>query len=164
MSKFSRIFMDVLAETNTMDRKAMGSLLDPNTDIADFDATPQTQGTDPTQGIGDEVVDALTRKNQTIIDTLQNWIDRTDDFLQFLNSEDPTSIQSQLAAAESETIMDKMKQSQQTKISRVASDLAGFHQSLLGFMAQTRNARFKNVLVPLSFGLSLLHVGMGYFS
>ena len=40
---------------------------------------------------------------------------------------------------------DKMKQSQQTKISRVAADLAALHQGFLGFMAQTKNPKYKYV-------------------
>jgi hypothetical protein len=87
----------------------------------------------------------MSKRNQQIVTELQGWIDRVDEFLKFLNSEDPSSIQSRLAAAEPDTVMDKMKQSQQTKISRVASDLASLHQNLLGFMSQTTNARFKYV-------------------
>jgi hypothetical protein len=111
----------------------------------------------------DDVADAMSRRNQQIISELQGWIDKTEEFLNFLNSEDPNSVQSRLAAAEPDTVMDKMKQSQQTKISRVASDLASLHQNFLGFMAQTSNARFKYVVYPIAFSLSLLQMGMSCF-
>lgn len=145
MSKFAQAFKRVLNEddeSKSLERQAMESTLDPDTDPTDFDAD-LSLGPDE---IGkDEVADAMSRQNQQMVSTLQGWIDEVQQFLSFLNSEDPTSIQSQLAAAIPETIMDKMKQSQQTKISRVASDLASLHQSLLGFMAQTKNARFRGV-------------------
>jgi hypothetical protein len=126
-----------------LERDAMESSLDDGVDPTEFDAnlepSPEEMATT------DEVADAMSRRNQQIIAELQNWIDEIEGFLEFLNSEQPHSVQSRLAAAEPDTIMDKMKQSQQTKISRVASDLASLHQNFLGFMAQTSNARFKYV-------------------
>ena len=147
MSKFARNFMTVLREADSSDleRKAMESSLDDGTNPEDFniDMTPDTNGVVDQQSR--QVADAMSQKNQQTIDEIQSWIDKTEEFLAFLNSEDPNSIQSRLAAAEPDTVMDKMKQSQQTKISRVASDLASLHQNFLGFMAQTSNARFKYV-------------------
>lgn len=166
MSRFATNFLSVLHEQDTRDleRDAMESTLDDGIDPSEFDTnvnmTPEElQATD-------EVADATSRRNQQIINELQGWIDEIETFLKFLNSEDPTSIQSRLAAAVPDTVMDKMKQSQQTKISRVASDLASLHQNFLGFMAQTQNARFKYVAVPFALGLSflsLMSMGLGNF-
>jgi hypothetical protein len=161
MSKFARNFMTVLreADTSNLERRAMEQSLDAGTDPEDFDTTIE-----PTpDGSTSEVADAMSRRNEQIIGELQGWIDQIEGFLEFLNSEDPKSIQSRLAAAEPDTVMDKMKQSQQTKISRVASDLASLHQNFLGFMAQTSNARYKYVIYPIAFSLSLLQMGMSYF-
>lgn len=143
MNRFTNVFLQTLREADeiTPDRAAMEASLDDGTDPADFDVNLDV----PKNGVTDEVADAVSRKNQQIISELQGWIDKVDEFLLFLNSENPNSIQSKLASAEPDTIMDKMKQSQQSKISRVASDLASFHQSLLGFMAQTKNAKFRHV-------------------
>ena len=144
MKNFSDRFMAVLREADiNPERDAMVSSLDDGTDPDDFDMSMDTNG-DGEVG-HDEVADAMSRQNQKMISTLQGWINQTEQFLSFLNGEEASSIQSQLAAAIPETIMDKMKQSQQSKISRVASDLASFHQSLLGFMAQTRNSRYKGI-------------------
>lgn len=142
MSRYATIFKQVLLEDDaSLERDAMEASLDKGVSGDDFDV-------DPTQidsEISDEVADAMSRKNQQIIGELQGWIDEIANFLQFLNGEQNTSVQSRLAAAEPDTVMDKMKQSQQTKISRVASDLASLHQSFLGFMAQTKNTKFKYV-------------------
>jgi hypothetical protein len=165
MSKFARNFMTVLREADSSDleRKAMEASLDDGTNPEDFDVdvTPNTNAVVDQQS--KQIADALSQKNQNMINEIQSWIDTTQEFLAFLNSEDPNSIQSRLAAAEPDTIMDKMKQSQQTKISRVASDLASLHQNFLGFMAQTSNSRFKYIVFPVAFSLSLMQMGMNYF-
>lgn len=144
MDRMTAKFLQVLREgKQDLERQAMEAALDDTTDPTDFDVdleiSPQEQQST------DEVADAMSRRNQQIIAELQGWIDEIETFLNFLNSEDPNSVQSRLAAAEPDTVMDKMKQSQQTKISRVASDLASLHQNFLGFMAQTSNSRFKYV-------------------
>lgn len=144
MSRYATMFKQVLKEANddaALDRAAMEASLDTGTDGSEFDVDPNAVEDQVT----DEVADAMSRRNTQIIGELQGWIDNIEEFLQFLNGEEATSVQSRLAAAEPDTVMDKMKQSQQTKISRVASDLASLHQSFLGFMAQTRNTKFKYV-------------------
>ncbi len=143
MSLFAQNFMKSLREQDESDleRQAMEASLDDGVEASDFDVDME-----PSEDAAvDEVADAMSRRNQQIIAELQGWIDEIEGFLSFLNSEDPNSVQSRLAAAEPDTVMDKMKQSQQTKISRVASDLASLHQNFLGFMAQTSNARYKYV-------------------
>lgn len=146
MSKFAKNFLEVLKEADLdrdLERQAMEGSLDDGIDAEEFDTDLEMS---PEEQIAtDEVADAMSKRNQQIISELQGWIDRVEEFLSFLNSEDPNSVQSRLAAAEPDTVMDKMKQSQQTKISRVASDLASLHQNFLGFMAQTSNARFRHV-------------------
>jgi hypothetical protein len=154
MSLFAKQFMKVLKEDSAdMERRAMEASLDDGTDPTDFDVDTSIGAQD---GQTSEVADAMSRRNQQIVQELQGWIDEIDGFLKFLNSEDPNSIQSKLAAAEADTIMDKMKQSQQSKISRVASDLASLHQNFLGFMSQTQNSRFKYVAWAIFSGLSFL--------
>ena len=157
MSKFAKNFVKVLKEQDLdrdLERDAMESSLDDGIDPSEFDTNMDVSPAEAQAT--DEVADAMSRRNQQIINELQGWIDHIEEFLSFLNSEDPQSVQSRLAAAEPDTVMDKMKQSQQTKISRVASDLASLHQNFLGFMAQTSNARYKYVAIPLAFGLSML--------
>ena len=126
---------DYAAERDAMEA-SLGDDVSPSEFDTDIDDMEQTQS---------DIADALSRRNQQIVGELQSWIDSIDGFLKVLNSEDSTSMQSRLANAEPDTIFDKMKQSQQTKISRTASDLASLHQAFLGFMAQTRNPKYKYV-------------------
>jgi len=143
MSLFAKQFMKVLKEDSAdMERRAMEASLDDGTDPTDFDVDTSIGAQDAQTS---EVADAMSRRNAQMVQELQGWTDKVQEFLTFLNSEQPDSIQSRLAAAEPDTVMDKMKQSQQSKISRVASDLASLHQNFLGFMAQTSNPRYRNV-------------------
>jgi hypothetical protein len=146
MSLFANNFMKVLREEDqqSLERQAMKNVLDDGTSAEDFDIDIKKINKDVDE-FSKMAADNMSSKNQEIVDELQSWIDNIQQFLLFLNSEDPNSVQSKLAAAEPDTVMDKMKQSQQTKISRVASDLAALHQNFLGFMAQTTNARYKYV-------------------
>lgn len=143
MSLFAKHFMEVLKE-DALERKAMEGSLDDDINPEDFDAPPMELSPQQEAEVS-EVEDAIGRRNQMMINELNHWISEIEQFLHFLNSEDPSSVQSRLAAAEPDTVMDKMKQTQQTKISRVASDLASLHQNFLGFMAQTSNSKYKYV-------------------
>ena len=156
-------FLREADDTRDLERQAMENSLDDGTNPEDFDVDMTPNVNSEVDQISKRAADAMSQKNQQMIDELQSWISKTEEFLAFLNSEDPNSIQSRLAAAEPDTVMDKMKQSQQTKISRVAADLAMLHQNFLGFMSQTSNSRYKYVAIPLAFGLSLLQMGVGCF-
>lgn len=154
-ARFKKVLLEADEDMNTgLERDAMEASLDDGTDPSAFDPSNDM---DSTQS---ELADILSKRNQQIVGDLQSWIDSIDNFLKVLNSEDPTSIQSRLANAEPDTVFDKMKQSQQTKISRVASDLAALHQGFLGFMAQTKNAKYKYVAWALFATLNFLSMGV----
>jgi hypothetical protein len=139
-ARFKKVLLEADEDMDTgLERDAMEASLDDGTDPSAFDPSNDMDSTQ------NELADILSKRNQQIVGDLQSWIDSIDNFLKVLNSEDPTSIQSRFANAEPDTVFDKMKQSQQTKISRVASDLAALHQGFLGFMAQTKNAKYKYV-------------------
>jgi hypothetical protein len=155
MSKYANTFMRLLKENDLdLERQAMESSLDDGTDPSQFDTNMDLSPEQ--QAETDEVADAMSKRNQEIVAELQQWIDTVETFLRFLNSEDPDSVQSRLAAAIPDTVMDKMKQSQQTKIARVAADLASLHQGFLGFMSQTKNSKFRYVVWALSGSLAAL--------
>lgn len=140
MDKFTRKFLRILKEDDAeLERAAMEASLDDGTDPTDFDIDMD--------GVGepDEVTDAINRRNQQEVQELESWINQTEQFLQFLNSDDPSSIQSKLAGAIPDTIMDKVKSSQQSKIARIASDIASFNQALLGFKAQSNSPSLRGV-------------------
>jgi hypothetical protein len=135
-------FLNEAAEDNALERQAMEQSVDDGVNPEDYDINPAEPDVNAAHS---DLADAISKRNLQIVNELQGWIDQIENFLAVLNSEDPNSIQSRLANAEADTVLDKMKQSQQTKISRVASDLAALHQNFLGFMAQTKNAKYRYV-------------------
>jgi hypothetical protein len=139
MEKFKNQFLKLLRENPELERQAMEASLDDGVSGEDFDLDMDASGE------FDEVGDAINRRNQQEVATLDGWISQIDQFLKTLNSDDPSSMQSKLANATPDTILDKVKQSQQTKIARVASDLASLHQGLLGFKAMSNSPSLKNV-------------------
>lgn len=139
MEKFKNQFLKLLRENPELERQAMEASLDDGVSGEDFDLDMDASGE------FDEVGDAINRRNQQDNQTLDGWIEQIGSFLKSLNSDDPASMQSKLAKATPDTILDKVKQSQQTKIARVASDLASLHQGLLGFKAMSNAPSLKNV-------------------
>lgn len=142
MSNLNRKFLKVLLENDAerdMEREAMKSMLDDGTDPVEFDARmPELDGSD-------EVASAISRRNKQDLQNIDNWIRKCEEFLRFINSDDPNSIQTILAAAIPDTILDKVKTSQQAKIARVASEIAALNQSLLGFKAQSTRPTLRGV-------------------
>jgi hypothetical protein len=139
MEKYKKQFLKLLRESPELERQAMEASLDDGVSGEDFDLDMKDTGE------FDEVGDAINRRNQQEVATLEGWISQIDQFLKTLNSDEPSSMQSKLANATPDTILDKVKQSQQTKIARVASDLASLHQSLLGFKAMSGNVQLRGV-------------------
>ena len=144
MTKFENRFFKVLSEADEdlTDAEAFEDALDADTDPAEFDAeTPDPADTD----------DAAMRAAQASSDLalqmkqeLEGWVTEMDTFLQKLNGQEG-SIQSVLANAEADTIFDRMKQSEQRKITRVATELASLAESFRGYLAQSDNPQFKHV-------------------
>jgi hypothetical protein len=144
MTKFENRFFKMLNEADELDvdREAMEASLDDGTDAGEFD----TQMPDP-----EEADDAAMRAAQATSDLasemrqeLEGWVSEMDAFLHKLNGQEG-SIQSVLASAESDTIFDRMKQSEQRKITRVATELASLTESFRGYLAQTDNPQFRGV-------------------
>ena len=147
MTKFENRFFKVLTEADELDeleadRDAMEASLDDGTEASDFDA----QMPDPA-----EADDAAMRAARATSDLaaqmqqeLEGWVSEMDAFLHKLNGQE-SSIQSVLASAEADTIFDRMKQSEQRKITRVATELAALTESFRGYLAQTDNPQFRGV-------------------
>lgn len=142
MSKFKNRFFKIIKEQDA-DRAAMLSTLDKDTDPSEFDvdAAPDTAANDLTA----QAAKIKSAQSQAMSQELQSWVDKCDEFLEFLNGTSGTSIQTKLANSEPDTIFDRMKQSEQRKISRVATELAALTESFRGYISQTENPSFKYV-------------------
>jgi len=141
MSKFENRFFKVLSEQDE-DRAAMLSTLDKDTNPEDFDtdtASP-TDINDPNSAVSR----ALSEREAAMVAQVREWVSSMEEFLENLNGTE-NSIQTALANAEADTLLDKMKQSEQRKIARVATELAALAESFKGFLAQSNNSSLKYV-------------------
>lgn len=138
MNDFGKRFFKVLREQDDMDREAMEASLDQGTDPAAFDTAA------PPNADASAVALAMAKQNAAMVSELKGWIDSIEIFLEKLNGTE-SSIQTVLAQADSDTLFDKMKQSEQRKIARVATELAALNESFKGFLATSTNASLRGV-------------------
>lgn len=137
--KFFRVLKEDLDIDPEKEKAALASSLDKETNPDDFlvDA--------PTQDLNASVQQAVSQREQQMMNQLQGWISTMEEFRDFLNGQDPNSVQKALASAESETILDKMRNAEQRKIARVATELAALIESFKGYIAQAGNSNLKYV-------------------
>jgi hypothetical protein len=140
MNRFENRFFKVLKEQDDMDRQAMEASLDQGTDPAEFDVDVEAAGDTG----GDDVAVAMAKRNVAMINELKGWIASIEAFLEQLNGTED-SIQTRLSHAEPDTLFDKMKQSEQRKIARVATEIASLNESFKGFLATSSNASLRGV-------------------
>tara|TARA_A100000172_G_scaffold59851_1_gene39353 strand:- start:339 stop:773 length:435 start_codon:yes stop_codon:yes gene_type:complete len=144
MTKFERRFFKNLHEQND-EREAFEAELDDNTDPGEFDVDVEVDDAVVDEDPSVKAAQAVNDRNEAMKEELRSWIDKMEEFLDYLNGEEPNSIQQKLANAEPDTIFDRMKASEQRKLARVATELAGVTESFKGYLAQTGNSQFKYV-------------------
>lgn len=137
--KFFRILSEGLDIDPDAEREALGASLDDDTDPDDFQTDQKTQD------VNASVEHAMSQRERMMTQQLQGWIDQMETFRDLLNGQDHGSIQHALATAESETILDKMKNAEQRKIARVATEIAALIESFKGYIAQSGNSNLKYV-------------------
>jgi len=140
MNRFENRFFKVLREQDDMDREAMEASLDQGTDPAAFDVTVEPAN----DTSSDDVAVAMAKRNVAMVNELKTWIASIEAFLEQLNGTED-SIQTRLSKAEPDTLFDKMKQSEQRKIARVATEIASLNESFKGFLATSHNASLRGV-------------------
>ena len=147
MTKFERRFFNKLNNINedVEEREAFEAELDDNTDAEDFDVDLEVDQTAVEEDPSVKAAQAVNERNESMKQELRGWIGKMEEFLDYLNGEESNSIQQQLANAEPDTIFDRMKASEQRKLARVATELAGVTESFKGYLAQTGNSQFKYV-------------------
>ena len=145
MTKFERRFFRSLHEQVDDEREAFEAELDDNTNPEEFDVDVDIDDTVVEDDPNVRAAQAVNDRNEAMKDELRGWIGKMEEFLDYLNGEESNSIQQKLANAEPDTIFDRMKASEQRKLARVATELAGVTESFKGYLAQTGNSQFKYV-------------------
>jgi hypothetical protein len=102
------------------DKEAMAQSLDtakPN----DFDV----------QGGREQIVDHRKKEQ---VQKLTEWITHIDQFIKYLNSTDPSSMQVQLHTAACDSMFEDIARSEKKKIARLAAELSSLSESLKGYL------------------------------
>jgi len=102
------------------DKEAMAQSLDtakPN----DFDV----------QGGREQIVDHRKKEQ---VQKLTEWIAHIDQFIKYLNSTDPSSMQVQLHTAACDSMFEDIARSEKKKIARLAAELSSLSESLKGYL------------------------------
>lgn len=105
----------------TAEQQAMADTLDKGIKPEDFDVPI------PSSAISD------AQKHEQI-NELKEWIAKIDNFIDFLNSPTPHSIQSKLHVAGCDTLFDSIARSEKKKISRLAAELSSLSESMKGYL------------------------------
>ena len=128
MTKFEKRFFTVLKEQDDDEKEAFENSLDQDTNPEEFDVDLDVEVSEDDPSV--RAASAVAERNEAMKDELRGGIGKMEEFL---------------ANAEPDTVFDRMKQSEQRKISRVATELAGVTESFKGYLAQTGNPQFKYV-------------------
>lgn len=135
MNKFGKKFLTFLEQDEqTPDEVALAATLEGDVAPSDLGANIDTQA-----------AAAVAQQQQQMVQTIQSWITKLDDFVKYLNSPTGESIQMTLKNAIPDTILDKIRATETKKIARSAMDLAALSQVLQGYLATARDPKYKNV-------------------
>jgi len=135
MNKFGKKFLTFLEQDEqTPDEAAMAATLEGDVAPSDLGANVDAQA-----------AVAVAQQQQQMVQTIQSWITKLDEFVKYLNSPTGDSIQMTLKNAIPDTILDKIRATETKKIARSAMDLAALSQVLQGYLATARDPKYKNV-------------------
>lgn len=137
--RFYKFLKEDLGIDPKLERDAMKQTLDDDTDPNSFDIGQSVQNVDAS------VQKAISERERQMIGIIKGWITEMEQFRDFLNGPEGGSIQKALADAEPETILDKMRNAEQRKIARVATELAALIESFKGYLAQSGNSNLRYV-------------------
>ena len=111
---------DAPVATPETDKEAMAATLD-TAKPEDFDV----------QGGREQIQD---HKKVEQVGKLKEWIVKIDEFIKFLNSTEPSSMQVQLHTAACDSIFEDIARSEKKKIARLAAELSSLSESLKGYL------------------------------
>lgn len=138
---FQKAFVHVLREQpepeQVSDSEAMVQTLDKGTDpsMLDVEGGPEA-----------EHIAATSKMQANMVQTLNEWIAKLDEFSNFLNSpSDPNSMQSKLKNAIRDTLFDKIRVAETKKIARVSMEITSLNEMLKGYSASVSDSKYRGV-------------------
>lgn len=144
---FSKAFKQILEADLSVDlAKDIESNLDGSPDggnSAELDALEGSLDNDvtPDEYLADPMADKrlqqqIDSRNQEVASVIEGWTNKIDEFTNFLNGTDESSLQTILAKAQPGTLFAKVQSSNSRKLANAAQELASLSQSLKSFIGQ----------------------------
>lgn len=135
---FQKAFVHVLKEQpdQISDSDAMAQTLDKGTNPADFDADA---------GAAANHMQAVTKMQAQMVASLEEWINKLEEFSDYLNGTQPNSMQSKLKNAVPDTLYDKIRVAETKKIARVSMEVTSLCEMLKGYLASAADPKYKGV-------------------
>jgi len=141
MAIFNKLFSNIIKEQDepeleapavqpSEDRTSMEAELDKGTVPQEFDVKAVTR---------EQMASRQTNSAQAI--ELQTWVKNIDKFLEYLNSPDINSVQTQLHMAPCDTLFEKVAKSETKKIARVCVELSGLSERLKAYLIASKSEK-----------------------
>jgi hypothetical protein len=141
MAIFNKLFSNIIKEQDepeleapavepSEDRASMEAELDKGTVPQEFDVKAVTR---------EQMASRQTNSAQAI--ELQTWVRNIDKFLEYLNSPDINSVQTQLHMAPCDTLFEKVAKSETKKIARVCVELSGLSERLKAYLIASKSEK-----------------------
>jgi hypothetical protein len=141
MAIFNKLFSNIIKEQDepeleapavqpSEDRTSMEAELDKGTVPQEFDVKAVTR---------EQMASRQTNSAQAI--ELQTWVRNIDKFLEYLNSPDINSVQTQLHMAPCDTLFEKVAKSETKKIARVCVELSGLSERLKAYLIASKSEK-----------------------
>jgi ABC-type transporter Mla subunit MlaD len=131
MSAYSTRFYKILEQDEELtDAEALDSQLQ--------DITSDELGADIPEG----GTSTIATQQKEMYDELSEWINRMDEFSNYLNGT-TDSIQTSLNSAEADTIFDSISNSETKKIARVAMEVSSLSEILKGYLAGANDPKYR---------------------
>lgn len=142
MAVFSKYFANIIKEQDetdvvapepadaAADRTSMEAELDKDTVPQEFDVKAVTR---------EQMAARQTNSAQAI--ELQTWVKNIDKFLEYLNSPDTNSVQTQLHVAPCDSLFEKVAKSETKKIARVCVELSGLSERLKAYLIASKSEK-----------------------
>jgi hypothetical protein len=137
---FQKAFVHVLREAPSpeelSDPQAMAQSLDKGTDPTSFDVDAEASA---------DHYEVTSKMHSHMVSTLQEWINRLNEFSQFLNGTDGNSMQSKLKHGVPDSLFDKIRVAETKKIARVSMEVTSLNEMLKGYLASSQDSKFRGI-------------------
>jgi hypothetical protein len=142
MAVFSKYFANIIKEQDETD------VVVPEPTEAEVDRTSMEAELDKDTAPQEFDVKAVTREQMAARQTnsaqameLQTWVRNIDKFLEYLNSPDTNSLQTQLHVAPCDSLFEKVAKSETKKIARVCVELSGLSERLKAYLIASKSEK-----------------------